>query len=64
MKKLAIVWRNPDPLWRMRRWRTLQLGPGRGLYIIQELVSLGGKDYWTNASSLEIIRGGRVRAVA
>ena len=62
MKKLIIVWRNPDSARHPQRLQRLQREVGRSLYIVQHLVSQGDRGYWATTSSLELLRGGRAIA--
>lgn len=63
MRKLVIIWRNPEKLQYSRRWQPVKTSEaGRRLYIVQELISRGTQNLWTNTSALEIVQGGRAIA--
>ena len=59
---LKIVWRNPKPGRRGRRWHQLASDIGRRFYVIEELVNLGDRKRWAQAAALEVVRGGRAVA--
>jgi hypothetical protein len=56
---LQIVWRNPAPLQRPRRWEPLANRPDAAVYLIQEFVTVGEISFWSTKLSLEVVRGGR-----
>jgi len=57
--KLIIIWRNPATTRHTRRWQRLERRLGRTVYVIQELVSTGGRNYWATTSALEVLSGGQ-----
>ena len=57
--ELKIVWRNPQAIFHVQRWESVEKGPEKSLYIVQEFVSDGGAGYWTTECALQVIRGGR-----
>lgn len=59
MLRLQIVWSNPKPQRRKRRWHKLTCEVDRRLYLVEELVTRGDQPCWAQAVALEIVRGGR-----
>ena len=55
---LEIVWRNPKPPQRQRRFEQIKHDSGGAHYLVQELVSTPAGSFWSTTSSLEIVRGG------
>jgi hypothetical protein len=64
MTGLKIVWRNPKPASRKRRWHELACDVGRRLYVVEELVIQSGQPRWAQSIALEMISCKRVVAVA
>jgi hypothetical protein len=56
---LEIVWRNPKPPQRRRRWEPITQDSATGHYLVQELISTPVGSFWATTSSLEILPGGR-----
>jgi len=59
MSRLHIIWSNPKPQRRKRRWHKLACEVDRHLYLVEELVTRGDQPCWAQAVALEIVRGGR-----
>jgi hypothetical protein len=59
MTGLKIVWRNPKPALRKRRWHALACDAGRRLYVVEELVAQGDQKRWAQSIALELISGKR-----
>jgi hypothetical protein len=59
MSRLKIVWSNPNPQRRKRRWVKVAGELGRRLYLVEELVTRGDLPCWAQAVALEVVRGGR-----
>jgi hypothetical protein len=57
MTGLKIVWRNPKPAHRSRRWHELACDVGRRLYVIEELVPQGEHKRWAQSIALEVVFG-------
>lgn len=55
MTGLKIVWRNPKPAPRKRRWHALACDVGRRLYVVEELVAHGNQKRWAQSIALELI---------
>ena len=55
---LEIVWRNPKPRQRRRRWEQINDDSGTPLYLIQELVFSPMGSFWSTTSSLKLVAGG------
>jgi len=64
MTGLKIVWRNPKPAGRTRRWHELACDVGRRLYVVEELVIQSGQQRWAQSIALEMISRKRVVAAA
>src|SRR5579864_9836863 len=64
MTGLKIVWRNPKPASRKRRWHELACDVGRRLYVVEELVAQGGQPRWAQSIALEMTTCKSVVAVA
>jgi hypothetical protein len=62
MAKLEIVWKNPNPAPRERRWLELAADFGRRVYLVEELIPQGSRKCWAQAVALEIIPGGHAVA--
>jgi len=62
MARLKIVWKNPNPAPRKRRWHELACDVGRRLYVVEELVLNGAQTRWAQSVALEVIPGGRAAA--
>jgi hypothetical protein len=62
MSRLQVVWRNPKPAPRKRRWRELACDVRRHLYVVEELVPQGQQKRWAQALALEVINGRRAVA--
>jgi len=62
MATLKIIWRNPKPAPRERRWHELACDFGRRLYVVEELVPQGDKPRWAQSLALEVVHGGRAIA--
>ena len=62
MAGLKIVWKNPHPAPRKRRWHELACDVGRRLYVVEELVPNGAQTRWAQAAAFEIIYGRRTAA--
>jgi hypothetical protein len=62
MKPLEIIWRNALPRRFERRCVPLQIAPDRRVYLIEELVTRGDRNYWSKAAALEMVYGGRKAA--
>lgn len=58
MAGLKVVWRNPKPSPRKRRWHELSCGVGRRLYVVEELVPQGDKKRWAQSLAFEVVSGG------
>jgi hypothetical protein len=56
---IEIIWRNPQPPQRQRRWEQIHGKSGSALYLVQELVSTSAGSFWTTTSSLECVSGGQ-----
>jgi len=56
---LEIVWRNPKPRQRQRRWERIKQDSGATRYLVQELVFTSTGSFWTTTSSLEFVSGGQ-----
>lgn len=59
MAALEIVWRNPKPPQRERRWELITQDSATGHYLVQELISTPVGSFWATTSNLEIVPGGR-----
>lgn len=59
MERLKVIWRNPKPSPRKRRWHELAANVGRRLFIVEELVPLGRENRWARTIALELIPGRR-----
>ena len=57
MKGLKVVWRNPKPAPRKRRWHELSCDFGRRLYVVEELIPQGDQKRWAQSIALEVING-------
>ena len=55
MTALKIIWRNPKPSHRKRRWRELACDASRRLYVVEELVPQGDQKRWAQSIALEVI---------
>ena len=55
MERLKVVWRNPKPSPKKRRWRELADNVGRRLYVVEELVPQGENKRWAQTIALEVI---------
>jgi hypothetical protein len=55
MTALKIIWRNPKPSPRKRRWRELACDASRRLYVVEELVPQGDQKRWAQSIALEVI---------
>jgi hypothetical protein len=64
MTGLKIVWRNPKPACRQRRWHELACDVGRRLYVVEELVAQGDQARWAQSIALEVISCKRSGGVA
>lgn len=62
MARLKIVWKNPNPSPRKRRWHELASDFGRRIYLVEELISQGTRKCWAQSVALEVIPGGRAAA--
>jgi hypothetical protein len=62
MASLKVVWKNPKPAPRKRRWHELASDVGRRVYLVEELILQGSRKGWAQAVALEIIPGGRAAA--
>jgi len=62
MARLQIVWKNPNPTRRKRRWHELASDFGRRVYLVEELISQGTRKCWAQSVALEVIVGGRAAA--
>lgn len=62
MHPLRVVWRNPMPTIRKRRWHALACDAGRRLYVVEELVPQGEQKRWAQALALDVITGRRAVA--
>jgi hypothetical protein len=60
MTGLKIVWRNPKPAGRARRWHELACDVRRRLYVVEELVTQSGQQRWAQSIALEVISSRRV----
>jgi len=56
---LEIVWRNPKPRLRRRRWEQISPDSRTARYLVQEYVSTSAGSFWATTSSLEIVPGGQ-----
>ena len=56
MAMLAITWRNPKHVHRLRRWTHVRRDANRSLYLVLESAS-AGKPSWDGLPTLEIIQG-------
>jgi hypothetical protein len=56
---LEIIWRNPQPSQRRRRWEQITEDSATGHYLVQELISTPVGSFWATTSSLELVPGGR-----
>jgi hypothetical protein len=56
---LEIVWRNPKTPQRRQRWEQIKQDSRTARYLVQEFISTSAGSFWTTASSLEIVQGGR-----
>jgi hypothetical protein len=61
MTRLEIVWRNPKPRPRKRRWHELAADVRRRLYSVEELVTQGEHLRWAQAVALEVVFGNAPR---
>jgi hypothetical protein len=52
---LQIVWRNPQPVQRRRRWEALETGSSSCLYVIQEFLSTGEHGFWNTTCHLRVL---------
>jgi hypothetical protein len=59
MERLKVIWRNPKPSPRKRRWHELAANVGRRLFVVEELVPLGKETRWARTIALELIPGRR-----
>jgi hypothetical protein len=55
MERLKVIWRNPKPAPRKRRWRELAANLGRRLFVVEELVPQGRENRWARTIALELI---------
>jgi hypothetical protein len=55
MQELKVIWRNPKPAPRKRRWHELAGNFGRRLYVVEELVPQGEEKRWARTIALELI---------
>lgn len=62
MAQLKIIWRNPKPSPRKRRWHELACDVGRRLYVVEELIPQGDQKRWAQSIALELVHGGRAIA--
>jgi hypothetical protein len=62
MHRLKVIWRNPKPSTRKRRWHALACDVGRRLYVVEELVPQGEQKRWAQMLALEVISGRRAVA--
>jgi hypothetical protein len=62
MHRLKVIWRNPKPSTRKRRWRAQACDVGRRLYVVEELVPQGEQKRWAQALALEVVTGRRAVA--
>jgi len=62
MARLKIVWKNPNPTQRKRRWHELASDFGRRVYLVEELIFQGTRRSWAQSVALEVIVGGRAAA--
>jgi len=62
MHRLRVVWRNPKPAPRKRRWHELACDVTRRLYVVEELVPQGNQKRWAQTLALEVISGRRAVA--
>ena len=56
---LEIVWRNPKTPQRRQRWEQIKQDSRTAHYLVQEFISTSAGSFWTAASILEIVQGGR-----
>jgi hypothetical protein len=54
MERLRVIWRNPKPSPRKRRWHELASNLGRRLFVVEELVK-GQDNRWARTIALELI---------
>lgn len=54
MERLKVIWRNPKPAPRKRRWHELAANVGRRLFVVEELVQ-GQENRWARTIALELI---------
>jgi hypothetical protein len=54
MERLKVIWRNPKPSPRKRRWHELAANLGRRLFVVEELVK-GQDNRWARTIALELI---------
>ena len=59
MERLKVIWRNPKPSPRKRRWHELASNVGRRLFVVEELMPLGQENHWARTIALELIPGRR-----
>jgi len=54
MERLKVIWKNPKPAPRKRRWHELASNWGRRLFVVEELVK-GQDNRWARTIALELI---------
>jgi len=54
MERLKVIWKNPKPAPRKRRWHELASNLGRRLFVVEELVK-GQDNRWARTIALELI---------
>ena len=59
MQGLKVIWRNPKPSTRKRRWHELACDVERRWYVVEELVPNGEQKRWAQTLALEVINGRR-----
>jgi hypothetical protein len=55
MGRLKVIWRNPKPSTRKRRWHELATNVGRRLFVVEELIPQGQENRWARTIALELI---------
>jgi hypothetical protein len=55
MERVKVIWRNPKPAPRKRRWHELAANLGRRLFVVEELVPQGHEKRWARTIALELI---------
>ena len=54
MERLKVIWRDPKPSPRKRRWHELAANMGRRRFVVEEFVQ-GQENRWARTIALELI---------